>query len=47
MSKEIVDMFEYILGQIEPRWRTNDAVVETLDKIKEGKNKRFEPPHYE
>lgn len=44
MSKEIVDLFEYILDQIEPRWRTNEAVVETLDRLREGKNKRFEPP---
>jgi hypothetical protein len=44
MQNEIVDLFEYILDQIEPTWRTNEAVVETLEKIKEGKNKRFEPP---
>jgi hypothetical protein len=44
MQNEIVDLFEYILDQIEPRWRTNEAVVETLEKIKEGKNKRFTPP---
>jgi hypothetical protein len=44
MQNEIVDLFEYILDQIEPTWRTNEAVVETLDRLKEGKNKRFEPP---
>lgn len=44
MSKEIVDLFEYILDQIEPRWRTNEPVVETLDRLREGKNKRFESP---
>lgn len=43
MSKEITDLFEYILDQIEPRWRTNESVVETLDKIK-SKDKRFTPP---
>ena len=43
MSKEIVDLFEYILDQIEPRWRTNEAVVETLNKIKDS-NKKFVPP---
>ena len=42
MSKEIVDLFEYILDQIEPRWRLNEAVVETLDKIRE--DKRFKRP---
>lgn len=45
MSKEIVDLFEYILDQIEPRWRVNEAVVETLDKIRD--NKRFEPPTHD
>lgn len=44
MSKEIVDLFEYILDQLEPRWRTNDAVVETLDRLRDGKSKRFQPP---
>ena len=44
MSKEIVDLFEYILDQLEPRWRTNDAVVETLDRLRDGKSKRFTPP---
>jgi hypothetical protein len=44
MQNEIVDLFEYILDQIEPTWRTNEAVVETLDRLKEGKTKRFEPP---
>ena len=44
MSKEIVDLFENILDQIEPRWRTNDSVVETLDKIKGSQSKRFTPP---
>ena len=43
MSKEIVDLFEYILDQIEPRWKTNQVVVETLEKIK-SKDKRFTPP---
>jgi hypothetical protein len=47
MSKEIVDLFEYILDQIEPRWRTNDAVVETLDRLRDGKSKRFTPPTLE
>lgn len=43
MSKEIVDLFEYILDQIEPQWRLNEPVVETLEKIK-SKDKRFVPP---
>lgn len=43
MSKEITDLFEYILDHIEPRWRTNESVVETLEKIK-SKDKRFIPP---
>lgn len=47
MSREIVDMFEYILDQIEPGWRTSVAIKETLDKIKESKSKRFEPPAIE
>jgi hypothetical protein len=41
MSKEIVDLFEYILDQLEPRWRVNEAVVETLDRLRDGKSKRF------
>jgi hypothetical protein len=44
MSKEIVELFEYILDQIEPRWKTNEAVVETLEKIKGSQSKRFAPP---
>ena len=43
MSKEITDLFEYLLDQVEPRWRTNESVVETLEKIK-SKDKRFVPP---
>ena len=46
MSKEITDLFEYILDQIEPRWRTNEAVVQTLEKIK-SKDKPFVPPTLE
>lgn len=46
MSKEITDLFEYILDQIEPRWRTNEAIVDTLQKIK-SKDKRFTPPTLE
>lgn len=44
MSKEIVDLFEYILDQIEPTWRTRQSVVETLEKIKGSQNKRFISP---
>lgn len=47
MSKEIVDLFEYILDSIEPRWRTNEAVVETLNKIRNEKSKKFVPPTLE
>ena len=43
MSKEIVDLFEYILDQIEPRWRANEPIVLTLDRIR-SKDKRFVPP---
>jgi hypothetical protein len=44
MNKEIVNLFEYILDEIEPKWRTNQSIVETLDKIKGSQNKRFTPP---
>ena len=47
MNKEIVDLFEYILDTIEPRWRTNEAVVETLNKIRNEKTKKFVPPTLE
>ena len=44
MSKEIVEMFEYILDIVDPRWRTSDSVKEVLEKIKADKNKKFVPP---
>lgn len=44
MSKEIVEMFEYILDIVDPRWRTSESVKEVLDKIKGDKNKKFVPP---
>lgn len=44
MSKEVVEMFEYILDIVDPRWRTNEAVVETIDKIRNEKSKKFIPP---
>jgi hypothetical protein len=44
MSKEIVEMFEYILDIVDPRWRTSESVKEVLDKIKNEKSKKFVPP---
>jgi hypothetical protein len=44
MSKEIAQLFEFLLNQVDPHWRTNESLVETLDKIKEPQNKRFVPP---
>jgi hypothetical protein len=44
MSKEIVEMFEYILDTVDPYWRRREAVVETLNKIRSDKNKKFVPP---
>jgi hypothetical protein len=44
MSKEIVEMFEYILDMVDPRWRINETVVETLGKIRNEKSKKFVPP---
>lgn len=44
MSKEIVEMFEYILDIVDPRWRTSESVKEVLEKIKADKNKKFVPP---
>lgn len=47
MSKEIVDMFEYILDIVDPQWRTIEAVKETMDKIRSEKSKKFVPPTLE
>lgn len=47
MSKEIVEMFEYILDIVDPNWRTFEPVVETLDKIRNEKSKKFVPPTLE
>lgn len=47
MSKEIIEMFEYVLDIVDPRWRTNEAVVETMDKIRNEKSKKFIPPTLE
>lgn len=44
MSKELVEMFEYILDIVDPRWRTNEAVKEVLNKIEDSKSKKFTPP---
>lgn len=44
MSKEIVEMFEYILDIVDPRWRTSEAVKEVLHKIGNEKSKKFTPP---
>lgn len=44
MSKEIVEMFEYLLDIVDPNWRTFEPVVKTLNKIRNEKSKKFVPP---
>lgn len=46
MSKEIVEMFEYILDIVDPQWRKNPEIQSTLININ-NKSKAFIPPTLE
>lgn len=44
MSKEVANILEYLLEQIDPDWTKLPEIVESLEIIKGSKSKRFVAP---